>query len=72
MKFGFVRIYINRHPRGYWNNVEFAVCQLLDGLIRVFSLGILASTFSLDQTRRSAKRSIEEAKKRREKEKNKA
>ncbi len=51
-----MKIRVNRHPAGWLNNLEFALCQLADGLIRTLSLGLLFSDLALNQTRRAAKR----------------
>lgn len=49
-------IEINKHPSGRISNIGFGLCSIADGLIRVFSLGFLHSTFALDYARNQARR----------------
>jgi hypothetical protein len=48
-------IYFNKHPAGRVSNVGFGLVCLLDGLVRVLSLGFFNSTFALDYARWQAK-----------------
>lgn len=45
----------NRNPSGRLNNMGFGLCALADGLVRVFSLGFLHTTFCLEYARRTAR-----------------
>ncbi len=53
-----MRIQINKHPSGRISNIVFGVLGVLDGLVRILSLGFLHSTFLLDYTRYQAGLSI--------------
>lgn len=53
-----MKIQVNKNPAGWLNNMEFAICQLGDGLVRVLSIGFLFSDLILSQTRRASRRSI--------------
>lgn len=49
----------NRHPSGSTSNLVFGLCCIADGLVRVLSLGHLHSTFTLDHTRKAARKSLD-------------
>jgi hypothetical protein len=44
----------NRNPAGRLWNITFGLAQLLDGLVRVLSLGQLHTTATLDVARQQA------------------
>lgn len=46
----------NRSPMGKWYNVLFGLAHCADGLVRVLSLGFLASSFTLTLARNNARR----------------
>ena len=56
----------NLHPLGRINNIHFGLCQLGDGLVRVFSLGFLHTRLPINQTRNATKRMFEQMKLRRQ------
>ena len=49
-----MKIQINKNPNGWFNNSEFAMCQFIDGCVRLFSLGLLFTDLPLNQTRKAA------------------
>ena len=51
-----MKIQINKNPQGWLNNFKFAVCQFIDGCVRLFSLGLLFTDLPLIQARNSAKK----------------
>ena len=51
----------NKHPSGRLGNMAFGVYSIVDGLVRVLSLGFLHTTLTLDWARRTAKRAFEKA-----------
>lgn len=53
-----MKIRINKNPQGLVNNFEFAVCQFIDGCVRLFSLGLLYTDLPLIQTRNATKRTL--------------
>lgn len=49
----------NRHPDGRLYNMQFGLCQLGDGLVRVFSFGFLHTRLTLNLSRNHARRKID-------------
>jgi hypothetical protein len=49
------KIYQNKNLSGRLNNIGFGLCSVIDGLIRVLSLGYLHTTLTLDYARNTAK-----------------
>jgi hypothetical protein len=49
------KVYQNKNPSGRLNNMGFGLSAVIDGLIRVLSLGYLHTTFTLDYARNTAK-----------------
>ena len=48
------RIERNLNPVGRMNNISFGLCQLIDGLVRVLSLGFLHTNLPLIHARETA------------------
>lgn len=53
----------NRNPAGRLYNLLFGLCEIVDGIIRVVSLGYLHSRFALDMSKRAVKAHITRQKK---------
>ena len=51
----------NKHPAGRISSMHFGLCNILDGLVRVLSFGLLHSTFALNQARESARKMMTKA-----------
>ena len=60
----------NHNPAGRLYNLLFGLCEIVDGLIRVTSLGYLHSRLTLELSRRTAEKHIARQKKRRAAHKN--
>lgn len=54
-----MRIYINKNPAGKLSNLTFGFCQIIDGVLRVCTLGMIASTLTLDHARKQAGKNIQ-------------
>jgi hypothetical protein len=52
----FTMIERNKHPSGRISNMLFGICAIGDGLVRIFSLGVLHSHFTLEYARRQAQK----------------
>lgn len=52
-------MFLNKNPAGKVFNIVFGLAEILDGLVRLFSFGFLATTLTLNWSRYGAKRSIE-------------
>jgi hypothetical protein len=50
-----VRIRVNKNRSGQLSNFIFGICCVLDGLVRIFTLGYLFSSFQLDYSREQAR-----------------
>lgn len=48
-------IHRNRHPTGCVSNMVFGLCAIADGLVRVFSLGLLHTNLCLAYSKRQAR-----------------
>ena len=55
-----MKFYRNLHPAGRVNNMGFGLCTIIDGLVRVLSLGFLHTTLTLDYTRTTSRRLIKQ------------
>lgn len=57
---------ITKRPPNHFTNlevIEFGLCQLLDGLVRILSLGFYFSSSTLDCSRKQSQRIINKRKK---------
>ena len=48
----------NRHPAGRAYNLLFGLCQVVDGLIRIVSLGYLHTRLTLNVSRKATEKLI--------------
>lgn len=53
-----MKIRRNLHPAGRVSNIGFGLCEVADGLVRVFSLGFLHTTATLDHARNASRKAI--------------
>lgn len=51
-----MKFFLNKNPQGKVTNLVFGLAEIIDGLIRLFSLGFVATTAPLDVSRQAAKR----------------
>ena len=54
-----MKIYVNKNPAGKISNLTFGICQIIDGVLRIFTFGWLASTLTLDHSRKQAGKNIQ-------------
>lgn len=60
-------IQVNKHPCGRVSNMIFGICSILDGVVRLCSLGFLHGTFTLRYSRYQAENHIRKLKSGKEK-----
>ncbi len=46
-----MKMFINKNPSGKFTNILMGLAEIVDGLIRIISLGYLATTLPLDVSR---------------------
>ena len=54
-----MKISINRSPFGWASSMQFALCQLADGVVRTLSLGFLYTNLPTQQAKNTAKKRFE-------------
>ena len=52
-------VFLNKNPSGKLSTVVMGVCQIVDGLVRILSLGYLSTRLPLDYASFSIKRHFE-------------
>lgn len=57
-----MKIQRNLHPAGRINNIGFGLCAIVDGLVRVLSLGFLHTTLTVNYTRNTFLKLLKEKK----------
>lgn len=55
-------IHLNKNPIGKLHNVTFAICQLVDALVRLFSFGFLFTDLPKNCVRKATKTHFEKIK----------
>lgn len=45
------RLFVNKNPAGKFSNILMGLAEIVDGLVRILSLGYLATTLPLDVSR---------------------
>lgn len=46
-----MKMFINKNPTGNFTNILMGLAEIVDGLVRILSLGYLATTLPLDVSR---------------------
>jgi len=62
-----MRIMRNKNAMGHWSGFKMGLCCLVEGFIRIASLGYFFSSVCLDHTRNEAGKYFKQARKEREK-----
>ena len=53
-----MKIMFDHNPVDKFGKIDFAVCQLIDGLVRLLSLGFLCTDLPIASAKRAARRSF--------------
>lgn len=51
-------IFLNKSQQGWLQNIKFGFSQIIDGIVRIISCGMLCTKFPLESSRKGAEKHI--------------